>query len=147
MKKEESKRLSEKWTEQEKIQLKSRDEKRRLRKESPDSTSTEQKYRRNKKEKGSPKIYMIRLNPEKEVILTPAPEWIEAEGRSVRSGEDDSETEEVEVVFRGRRRDPEEEPREEIPEEAIVATEVYDSDERSKNRMGRYATEAAEEIE
>ena len=43
---------------------------------------------------------MLRVTPSKEVILTPAPEWNEAEGRpAVRRGEDEDDIAEVEVRF------------------------------------------------
>ena len=87
-------------------QSRSKDDKRKSRKESPERTSSDQKFRRNKKDKNSPtdtkvRIYMMRVNPPR-VTLTPAPGWTEAEGRPELEGEDDG-IEQVEVEFRGRR--------------------------------------------
>ena len=87
---------------------------------------------------------MIRVNPPREVTLTPAPGWTEAAGRPVQRGEDDGEIADAEVDFRGRRRNPDkerEEPDEE-PREEILAEEAYDSDEERRRLMrGRYAME------
>ena len=84
-KKEESRRLSKKWTEKE-IQQTSEDEKRGRRRDSPKSARSVPRHRRKKKDKERPRLTMIRLKPAKEVALTPAPGWEEAEGRPVQRG-------------------------------------------------------------
>ena len=66
----------------------------------PESSSEDQRSRRTQKDRGRPRINMIRVTPPKEVILTPAPEWHEAEGRpAVRRGKDEDDIAEVEVRF------------------------------------------------
>ena len=81
---------------------------------------------------------MIRVNPSKEVILTPAPGWEEAEGRpSVRRGEDDIAEVEVRFVSRSN------EGLREIPE--ILDREAI-RDAEDGIIQGRYAIEAAERI-
>ena len=83
-KREESKRLTEQWTEQEN-KLKRKKEQRGTRERkmrevsNPGSSSEDQRSRRTQKDRGKPRINMIRVTPPKEVVLTPASEWHDAE--------------------------------------------------------------------
>ena len=84
-KKEESKKLTESWANQEKTPKANKEEKQKTRKDSPESTSSEPKNTGNRKIKRTARFRMIRLKPAT-VILTPAPGWEEAEGRQVQRG-------------------------------------------------------------
>ena len=77
---------------------------------------------------------MIRVTPPKEVILTPAPEWNEAEGRpAVRRGEDEDDIAEVEVRFVRR-------SNEESREIEGITDEIVIEDEAEEKTQERYAT-------
>ena len=81
---------------------------------------------------------MIRRKPAKEVTLTSAPGWEEAEGRpSMRRVEDDIA--EVEVIFRGRRSEPREIP--------VIVSEAEVLDAEDGIIQGRYALDSAERSE
>ena len=76
-KKEESRKLSEAWKTSEEIK-----EEKQTRKISPESASSEQRNTGNRKIKKG-RFKMIRV---REVVLTPAPGWNEAEGRPIQRG-------------------------------------------------------------
>jgi hypothetical protein len=98
-KREDCRRLTEKWIQQELEQAK-KDRNRGTRERSDSESSREDPSKGKDKER--PRINMIRATPSKEVVLTPAPGWQEAVGRPEMRGEDDT-TEggirEVEVRF------------------------------------------------
>ena len=78
-KREESRRLTEQWIEQEikpKRRERNRGTKERQMRDVSDSESSngDQRLRRTQKDRGRPRINMFRVTPPKEVILTPAPE-------------------------------------------------------------------------
>ena len=77
-KREESRRLTEKWIQQE-LEL-AKKERNRGTRERSDSESSREDPRKGK-DKERPRINVIRATPSKEVVLTPAPGWQEAVGR------------------------------------------------------------------
>jgi hypothetical protein len=82
-KREDSRRLTEKWIQQEIEQAKN--ERHRGTKERSESEESSEEDSRKRKER--PRINMIRAEQKKEVVLTPAPGWQEAVGRpEVRGG-------------------------------------------------------------
>ena len=98
-KREDSRRLTEKWIQQE-LEL-AKKERNRGTRERSDSESSREDPRKGK-DKERPRINMIRATPSKEVVLTPAPGWQEAVGRPEMRGEDDTtegKIREVEVEF------------------------------------------------
>jgi hypothetical protein len=144
-KREDSRRLTEKWIQQEFEQAKK--ERNRGTKERSDSESSRDDPRKGKRKK-RPRINMIRATPTKEVVLTPAPGWQEAVGRPEMRGEDDT-TEggirevEGELVPRRRNEGRDEEGRREIP---VILDREAIRDAEDGIIQGRYAFEARERI-
>ena len=99
-----------------------------------ESSSEDPRSRRTQKDKDRPRINMLRVTPSKEVILTPAPEWNEAEGRpAIRRGEDEEDDiAEVEVRFVRRSN---EDPR----EIEGITDEIVIKDEADEKTQERYA--------
>jgi hypothetical protein len=143
-KQEDSRRLTEKWTQQELEQAKN--ERHRGTKERSESEESSEEDSRRREER--PKINMIRAEPKKEVVLTPAPGWQEAVGRPEVRGEDVTTEEgvrEVEVRFvpRTRINEARDDEEREIPE-IQDKTAIMDAEEGIN--IGRYAHEARERI-
>ena len=143
-KQEDSRRLTEKWIQQE-LEL-AKKERNRGTRERSDSESSREDLRKGK-DKERPRINMIKVTPSKEVVLTPAPGWQESVGRPEMRGEDDTteggirevEVESVPRTNEGQRN----EGRREIPE--ILDREAI-RDAEDGIIQGRYAFEARERI-
>ena len=148
-KREDCRRLTEKWLQQETEEARERKRATRERSESEEESSDEDSREDDKK----PKISMIRVDQKKEVVLTPAPGW--QEGRPEIRGESDTTegvwTEDgirdVEVRFVPRRRV--EEPERRLPDGDLERHQedpnrvvVIEDDDRIV--AGRYAHEAEE---
>ena len=146
-KREDSRRLTEKWIQQELEQAKK--ERHRGTRERSDSESSKDDSRKGKR-KDRPRINMIRATPKKDVVLTPAPGWQEAVGRPEVRGEDDTTgigedgIRDVEVRFVPRRRVEEPDGEAERHDEDPNRVEVIEDDDGIVT--GRYAHEAGERI-